>query len=101
VPFFMIGALTANVAAVLWPPPVGHGSPLSLAAPYNWVFLALQGAFYVAALLPKAGLRLSGPVGRLLYLPSFLLDSNVAALLGLFRYMTGRQSALWQRVPRA
>lgn len=99
-PFLMIGALLANVGAVLWPPSPG-GSILSLAPPYNLLFFGMQALFYAVALLPRAGLKLSGTFGKLLYLPAFLLDSNVAALMGLFRFMTGRQSALWRRVPRA
>jgi cellulose synthase/poly-beta-1,6-N-acetylglucosamine synthase-like glycosyltransferase len=101
VPLLMIGALAANIAAVARPAGGEEASLLLLTAPYNWALLLLQGLFYAFALLPKSGLKLSGTAGRLLYLPSFLLDSNMAALLGLFRYMTGRQSTLWHRVPRA
>lgn len=101
VPVLMIGALVANVAALWRPSGDTEQSLLHLSAPYNWIILGLQAVFYAVALLPKAGLELSGTLGKILYLPSFLLDSNVAALLGLFRYMTGRQSTLWQRVPRA
>ena len=101
VPLLMIGALLANLAAVLRPPMMGEGSLLLLTAPYNWLLLGMQGLFYAIALLPKVGLKPSGTVGKLAYLPSFLLDSNLAALLGLFRFVTRRQTTLWDRVPRA
>lgn len=101
VPLAMCGALLANLVAVLHPVETSERMLLHLAFPYNWVLLGLQVLFYVIALLPRAGVKLRGPAGKLLYLPSFLVDSSVASLLGLFRYATGRQSALWQRVPRA
>jgi cellulose synthase/poly-beta-1,6-N-acetylglucosamine synthase-like glycosyltransferase len=96
VPFGMIGAFLLNLALVIWPPQAGF---LQLSAPWNWIFLALQVAFYLLAAL---GSRVSGEnqLARLLYLPTFLVNSNLAALFGLLRYMTGRQTALWKKVER-
>jgi cellulose synthase/poly-beta-1,6-N-acetylglucosamine synthase-like glycosyltransferase len=101
VPFLMLGALAANVAADLDPPAGGVRSVLALSAPYNWIFLAAQAVFYAFALAPRIGMKVLGRLGKLLYLPAFLVDSNAAALLGLHGYLTGRQSAVWRRVPRA
>ncbi len=42
----------------------------------------------------------SGKLGKLLYLPTYLVNSNLAALLGLGRFLAGKQSTRWQRVPR-
>jgi biofilm PGA synthesis N-glycosyltransferase PgaC len=102
VPFAMIGALLANAAAVLWPPQVAGGflaRLLFLAPPANGIILGLQAAFYLAAglgsVLPREGL-----VGSLLYLPTFLVNSNYSALAGLYRFLTGRQTVLWQRAAR-
>jgi len=39
-------------------------------------------------------------VGKLAYVPRFLVDSNVAALRGLARHLRGGQSANWERVSR-
>ncbi|MCC6904766.1 MAG: glycosyltransferase family 2 protein [Anaerolineae bacterium] len=100
VPFAMILALLANVLAVIFP---AAGSGLAgfvwLVPPWNWAFLGLQVAFYgLAALGRVVGKR--GALGKLLYLPTFLVDSNFAALKGLMRYASGKQTAIWQRVAR-
>ncbi len=101
VPLAMIGALAANVVAVIRPYEGADQGLLHLSPPFGAAVLACQALFYGVALLPRAGLRLGGGIGKLLYLPSFLVDSNVAALLGLFRFASGRQSPLWERVRRA
>ena len=41
-----------------------------------------------------------GRVSRALYLPTFLVSSNLAALLGLYRFSTGQQSTHWTRLRR-
>ena len=109
VPLAMAGALLANLAAVIWTPEgwqdAGLGGSgivigaLRLAPPYNGIFLAIQIIFYLAA---WAGSRfnLPGPAGKLLYLPTFLVNSNLATLAGLYRFATRRQSSIWQRVAR-
>ena len=97
VPFGMIGAFIANLIAVCVPPQEQSLRLLHLAPPYNIIFFALQALFYLAALagsLTKKSTRL----GKMLYIPTFLVNSNLAALAGLFRFLTGRQTALWKRV---
>jgi cellulose synthase/poly-beta-1,6-N-acetylglucosamine synthase-like glycosyltransferase len=88
VPLWMIATLAANVALVLQ-----TGSAL-------WIALLIgQIAFYTVAVIGlsrKADDRLS----RALYVPTFLVSSNLAALLGLYRYSTGQQSPLWTRIRR-
>jgi cellulose synthase/poly-beta-1,6-N-acetylglucosamine synthase-like glycosyltransferase len=63
------------------------------------VLLGLQVLFYLLAVLgqwrPGDGL-----IGKLLYLPAFLISSNWAALVGLIRFLTKRQTTLWQRAQR-
>ena len=89
VPLWMISSLATNVALVL---------RTRAAAPWG-VLLVAQFVFYVIAII---GLQhaTDGRVSRALYLPTFLLSSNVAALLGLYRYSTGQQSAYWTRLRR-
>jgi hypothetical protein len=70
---------------------------LSLAAPWNYLLYTLQLAGYGLAAI---GPRLDGTLGRVAYLPRFLWDSNVAAVRGLARLASGRQSPLWVRVTR-
>ncbi len=95
----MLGALAANLLAVIRPARRGAGSVLQLGAPFNWIMLLLQAVFYGAALAgPRVGQ--AGRVGKLLYIPTFLLNSNLAAVIGLYRFVTRRHSNLWQRVNR-
>jgi len=99
VPLGMIGAFLANLLLLIWPPQPGAWAFLRLAVPWNWIFMGLQVAFYLLAAL---GSLVPGEskVARLLYLPTFLVNSNLAALYGLIRHFTGRQSTLWTRVSR-
>ncbi len=99
VPFAMLGALAGNLGAVWQPPREGLPAWLSLAPPYGWIFLGLQAGFYLLALLGKR-LKIGGLLGKALYIPAFLVNSNYAALLGLFRYLTGRQTVLWEKAAR-
>lgn len=102
VPFAMIGAALANVAAVIWPVRNVAGFVprlLVLAPPYGWVMLALQAMFYGLALV-GGRLGRASKVGKMLYLPAFLVNSNLAALKGFYRFLTGRQSAAWERAQR-
>jgi cellulose synthase/poly-beta-1,6-N-acetylglucosamine synthase-like glycosyltransferase len=108
VPFGMLAALLANLAAVIWPPmggwPTGvKNLPLIwLAFPYNWLLLFTQLGFYTLAWLGNRQDRRmpQSSLGKLLYLPAFLVNSNLAAILGLARSLVGKQTVLWQRVAR-
>lgn len=95
VPFAMIGALAANLTAVIVPMD-SHNSLLLLSWPYNWIMLTLQFIFYASACL---GGRLKDiPVfGRMFYLPKFLVVSNYSALVGLMRFIQRRQSTQWEK----
>jgi cellulose synthase/poly-beta-1,6-N-acetylglucosamine synthase-like glycosyltransferase len=95
VPFGMIGALAAAILAV--GVGIDDGGLVSLAGAWGVAALAAQIAFYGIAL---AGKRLEGVLGRLAYVPRFLVDSNVAALRGLWRHLRGSQSSIWVRADR-
>jgi len=98
VPFGMIAAAGASLAALFRP---GTGSGVAglwyLARPWNWLAAGAQAAFYALA---AAGGRLGGVIGKVAYVPRFLVDSNLAALRGLARHLKGGQSANWQRIAR-
>ena len=98
VPLAMIGALLTNLIAVVRPTDKQDQPLRHLAPPLNWLLLLLQVLFYTLASLP---IERKGVLGKLLYLPTFLLNSNKAALMGLYRFITKRQSTLWKRVPRS
>ncbi len=88
VPLWMIAALVSNIALVLT-----HGGR-------PWIeLLVAQGAFYVVALLGRQTARHS-TLAKALYLPTFLVNSNVAALHGLYRFTTGQQTTQWTRLRR-
>jgi cellulose synthase/poly-beta-1,6-N-acetylglucosamine synthase-like glycosyltransferase len=98
VPLFMILALMANIFSLFG---IQNASPgwLFLSFPYNWVFLGLQTVFYLLAWLGGKR-KLPGMIGKLGYVPSFLVNSNVAALQGLYRFLTSNQTVMWKKVER-
>jgi len=100
-PFAMICAFVCNaLIAVLT---LGRPNQLTLnsAQPYYIGLLSLQVLFYALALLGASIENRNSLFGKMLYLPSFIVNSNFAALVGFHRFITGRQTALWQRVPRS
>jgi hypothetical protein len=94
VPLAMIGAFFTIILAVVTSKKDGQRSTV-----FNWLALAGQIAFYAAAWLGGRG-HIKGKLGKLLYIPHFLVNSNTAAFIGLYRFLTGQQSTLWQRVNR-
>lgn len=98
VPFAMILAFVANLLAFIFPITSKNGI-LSLAWPYNLILLSLQILFYLSAWLGNR-LKGRGLTGKILYLPAFLVNSNLSALRGLVAFLTGRQTPLWQRARR-
>ncbi len=95
IPFAMIGALAANLVALMLP--ATHQSAY-FAALAPWL-LGMQAVFYGLAVIGNHT-EIRGIVGKLLYLPTFLVNSNLAALVGWYRYWTQRQTGIWQRVGR-
>lgn len=99
VPFFMLLALVFNLLAFLPNAPGNSPAWLTLKPPINGILLTLQALFYLLALIGNR-FKLTGSAGKFLYMPAYLVASNYAALLGLFRYISGRQTALWKKVSR-
>lgn len=100
VPFFMIGALLSNIAAVIFPPPAQY--LVLLGPPCSGFLLSIQFAFYLTALM---GTLLSNPLkqsklANLLYIPAFLMNSNLAALSGFLKFVHGEYSPIWEKVQR-
>jgi hypothetical protein len=95
----MIGVGIANLLALVSVDTSSLPPWLTLAYPYGMLFLILQVCFYALALAGKA-LKPGGLLGKLLYLPTFLVNSNLAAIAGFRRYFTGRQTVLWKKAAR-
>jgi poly-beta-1,6-N-acetyl-D-glucosamine synthase len=99
VPLAMIAALLTNVVAVLWPTRRTTHPFRDLTPPINWIILLLQVIFYGLAWVGSQKEQ-KGLLGKLLYLPTFMVNLNIAGLLGLYRFLTRRHSPLWQRAKR-
>jgi hypothetical protein len=70
-----------------------------LGAPFNWAFLSIQVSFYLIGIFGN-WISLPGKFGKLLYLPTFFLNSNFALLAGFVDYFRPTDSHLWERVSR-
>ncbi|OFW66010.1 MAG: hypothetical protein A2Z12_09920 [Actinobacteria bacterium RBG_16_68_21] len=95
VPFGMIGALGAALAALVVSP---DGGIAALGGRWALVAVAAQAAFYALAFFGKS---LPGRLGTVAYVPRFLVDSNLAALRGLWRHLRGSQPTTWRQVARS
>ncbi|MBT7783455.1 MAG: glycosyltransferase family 2 protein, partial [Anaerolineae bacterium] len=96
VPFAMIIAFLANIFAFLFP--TEKTGFFALAPSWAYLLLVTQILFYALAILGKY--INGGIIGKVLYLPTFLVNSNWAALKGFWRFSSRGQSTLWERVQR-
>jgi biofilm PGA synthesis N-glycosyltransferase PgaC len=100
VPFAMIIAFLSNLLAVILPPiPLQESSISFLSRLYSQILFSLQLIFYMLALLGNK-LKRKSFLGKVLYVPAFLVNSNLSAIRGLVSFFTGKQSALWKRTRR-
>jgi len=99
VPFAMMMAFLTNLLAFIPPDTTLDKGFLYLGWPYNLIMLFLQLSFYLSAWFGN-NLKGRGLIGRILYLPAFLVNSNLSAVHGLISFLTGRQTTLWQRARR-
>ena len=102
IPFAMLGALLAGLLAVIFPAATTGNwiaDLFRLAVPWGWIFLGLQALFYLLAFI---GSRIgkNSLIGRLLYVPAFLVSSNFALFMGFVRFSRRTQQASWNRVRR-
>jgi cellulose synthase/poly-beta-1,6-N-acetylglucosamine synthase-like glycosyltransferase len=99
VPLLMFVSLLTNLIALLYSPGLSKSSLLYLSGVYGWIFITIQFLFYFSAWL-GSWLKKRGVSIKLFYLPTFLFNSNWATLLGFIRFVTGKQTVVWQRVSR-
>lgn len=95
----MAGSVITNLLAVILPRKGSRPSLWRLTAPFNWLMLAAQAVFYGLAWI-GGRTNSASTLGRIAYLPTFLVNSNWAGLIGLYRFIRRRQTTLWQRVGR-
>ena len=98
-PFGFIGALLANILAVAFPVQFAPPSLFMLSYPYSWVLMVLQLFFYGMAYLGGKK-NFGGILGKVLYIPTYLVNSNIAVMKGLFGFITKKQTNIWERVQR-
>lgn len=99
IPYAMLLALLSNIALVVVHLQSQTPLPLFLETPIAQVFLVLQAVFYGMALLGNL-MQFSGLLGKLLYLPTFLVNSNFALIVGMHKFLTKKQTHIWKRVQR-
>ena len=97
-PFGFIGALLANIFLVLLERYISV-SLLRMSPPYALAFLFMQLFFYLFAALGNL-VKLPGLLGKLVYLPTYLVNSNIAILRGFYGFISGKQTNIWERVRR-
>ncbi len=100
VPFCMLGLAILNLTAILYPPKAAGF--IYLDAPFSFIMLSLQVLFYMLAWLGAQSIKQENEskIVRLLYLPTFLTNSNFAAFKGFFQFLRGQQSHIWERIQR-
>ena len=97
-PFGFIMAFIANVLLVVFPA-TSPNSLIFLSPLYAALILALQLGFYLLALLGNY-VKLPGLPGKVIYICTYLVNSNYALLKGFIGYATKKQTSVWQRVRR-
>ena len=98
-PFGFIGALLANILLIAFPTSNQFSSVSEVSYPYNWIFLLFQLIFYAMAIVGSIT-KFDNWVGKVLYIPTYLVNSNIAVLKGLYGFMTKKQTNIWERVRR-
>ncbi len=94
VPFGMILAAISAIAALILAP--ADAGLVGLAPPWALAAVSAQLVFYATALFGHKLQRL----GKAAYVPRFVVDSNIAALTGLWRHVTRSQDPRWTRAQR-
>jgi len=100
VPLFMIGALVVNLFCLFFPSQQEKWHLLFLVPPNNWIMFFTQACFYLFAIGGRFFEKGNFGLLRVFYLPTFLFNSNWAALEGLYRFITGKQTTIWKKTAR-
>ena len=100
IPYFMILALTSNLLLAIRPVILSLSFALRILTVSVLIF---QGMFYLTALIgkmtPDTGAKKS-KLSKIFMLPYFICATNFASLTGLYWYLSGRQTVLWEQAKR-
>ena len=99
IPFAMILAITSNLFVIIFPPNATRMTLLNLAYPFNWFFFISQLVFYTIGLSGNF-VKFPGRIGKILYLPTFLINSNYALVCGIKDYFRKKDAFIWDKVRR-
>lgn len=99
IPVAMLFAFVSNLIVVFSLLANGANKSFYLYWPSSVIMFCLQLVFYLLAILGDK-FKVTGWFGRILYLPKFLVDSNLSALSGFTSFFSGKQTTRWQRVRR-
>jgi cellulose synthase/poly-beta-1,6-N-acetylglucosamine synthase-like glycosyltransferase len=99
VPFAMIISFVSNLALAVWGEKTVGGNLWLLVSPFWRIILVLQVTFYLLAVLGNI-ISVRGLLGKILYLPTFLVNSNMATIAGLYSFATNKNPHIWKRVRR-
>jgi cellulose synthase/poly-beta-1,6-N-acetylglucosamine synthase-like glycosyltransferase len=95
VPFALLIMLFSNLLILLLQL---EDSPATSTSTFK-LLLTAQAVFYTLALIGNI-FKLQGIMGKLLYLPVFLVNSNLATLKGFFSFVSNKQKHVWNKVRR-
>ena len=100
VPFGMIFIAVSNLLLVIIPP--NTSQIIYLSNPFGVSMLTLQILFYVLAWVggQMNGKNNQSKIKKILYISTFLVNSNIAALKGFAQFIRGQESHIWERIQR-
>jgi cellulose synthase/poly-beta-1,6-N-acetylglucosamine synthase-like glycosyltransferase len=99
VPYAMILVFLSNLTLVIIETQSELNLPLLLGKPLAQVFMILQLLFLGMAVVGNV-IQVKGILGKVVYLPTFLVNSNIAQVVGMYKFLTQKQSHVWKRVQR-
>lgn len=97
-PFGFIGVFVSSLWLTLFPV-AATPSLLLVTYPYNAIFLLAQLLFYLLAVVGNHK-KFPGVFGKLTYICTYLVNSNLALLMGFWGFVTKKQTNVWKRVRR-
>ena len=96
----MIFIAVSNLLLIIIPP--NPSQIIYLGSPFGVGMLTLQILFYGLAWLggQMNGKNNQSKIKKILYLSTFLVNSNIAALKGFTQFIRGQESHIWERIQR-